>query len=70
MYHPIIEFIRNDLEEKKISRLAFAEMCGYSLSNINNWLTGIHTPKLTVAEDMLNALGYDLIVKKKEETDV
>lgn len=70
MYHPIIEIIRNGLKEKKISRSEFAEMCGYSLSNIHNWLTGVCAPKLTVAEDMLNALGYDLIVKKKEGEDV
>ena len=70
MYHPIITVIRNDLKEKKISRATFADMCGYSVSNVHNWLTGVCTPKLTVTEDMLNALGYDLIVRKKEDADV
>ena len=70
MYHPIIEIIRNELKEKKISRAAFADMCGYSVSNVHNWLTGVTMPKLSVAEDMLNALGYDLIVRKKEGADV
>lgn len=70
MYHPIIDLIRSELEERKITRAEFADMCGYSLSNMHNWLTGVTMPKLSVAEDMLNALGYDLIVRKKEGADV
>lgn len=65
MFHPIIDLIRNVLEERKISRAEFADMCGYSLSNLHNWLTGRCEPRFTAVEDMLNALGYRLVIKKE-----
>lgn len=70
MFHPIIDLIRSELEERKVSRAEFADMCGYSLSNLHNWLTGRCTPKITALEDMLNALDYRLVVIKKEKDDV
>lgn len=70
MYHPIIDLIRSELEERKITRAEFADMCGYSLSNLHNWLTGRCEPRFTAVEDMLNALGYRLVIIKKEGEDV
>lgn len=70
MYQDIIMAIREELAERKITRAEFTDMCGYSLSNMHNWLTGRCEPRFTAVEDMLNALGYRLVIIKKEGEDV
>lgn len=70
MYQDIIMTIREELAERNISIPEFAEMTGYSVNGIGNWLRFVNVAKFTVIEDMLDALGYTLICAKKEEVNV
>lgn len=63
----ITEFILNEREKQKISRLKLARMAGCTNKSIDNWQSGRRKMTIDSAESLLNALGYELTITEKED---
>lgn len=61
----ITEFIFRKMKEQKLTAKDMHKRTGYSETAISYWRTGIRTMSAGSAEKMLNALGYELSIKKR-----
>lgn len=58
------DVLKNALEARKMTRAALAEKLGYKRpSSISNILTGDRVPAVDNYVKMLNAAGYDVIIR-------
>lgn len=62
----ITEFIFREMKEQKVTAKEMYKRTGHSETVISYWRTGIRTMSVGSAEKMLNALGYELSIKRKE----
>lgn len=56
--------IRNLREKKDWSRNRLSEASGVHVNSIRNSETGAFNPTVSTAEKLLNAMGYELIIRK------
>lgn len=61
----ITEFILNEREKQKISRMKLARMAGFTNKSIDNWQSGKRKMTINSAESLLNVLGYELTITEK-----
>ena len=59
--------ILNRLNELKWTQVDLAEYSGVSKATICQMLGGKTMPHFATLEDLMNAIGYEIIVQKKEE---
>jgi len=52
-----------------LSCYKLSERSGYGESSFRNWKDGSAIPSLTAAADILEVLGYELVIKKVNEDD-
>lgn len=62
----ITEFIFKEMKRQKVTAKEMHKLTGYSETAISYWKTGIRTMSVGSAEKMLNALGYELSIIRKE----
>ena len=55
------------LDELNWTQVDFAEYSGISKATINMVLNGKTIPNFATLEDLMNTIGYEIIVQKKEE---
>lgn len=60
------ELINSALQEKKISKHQFAEMIGKDPQQVRN-LIYRDTLRFNTAEEWLNLLGYEIVIKKSRK---
>ena len=59
-----MDILKNALETRKMTRSALAEKLGYKRpSSVSNILTGVRVPAFDNYVKMLNAAGFDVIVR-------
>lgn len=63
----IIDAVQNELNRRKLSRHWLALKIGVEGSTVSNFLNGTHSTTLYTLERYLNALGLELIVKRRDE---
>ncbi len=61
------EIVRTCRERAGLSRQQLADKCGLSYSHIWRWETGQTCPKVDSLLIVINATGYEVIVKPKYE---
>lgn len=59
------DFINHELDERKISKVKFADMVGYEYDTVVKWCNGISSPRWNSFEDVLNTLGYEIQIVKR-----
>lgn len=63
------ERLRRIREKRGISRYRASKISGIPESTIRNWEMEGRTPPIDAYEQVLNAIGYELIIKKGESND-
>lgn len=61
-YSEIGQWLKRERRKQKLTQLDVAAYSGYSGAYISRIEKGIDLPRLQVTEDLLNALGYRLIL--------
>ncbi|QGM46135.1 helix-turn-helix domain-containing protein [Methylocystis heyeri] len=62
--HPFIRFALGEARKKSKTVVSVAKMAGIDASLISHWKRGSCSPTLANIEAVLNALGYELILRK------
>lgn len=63
--YPLIDQLKAHRKEKKLSQIALEDISGYSATQISYWETGYRYPKIHQFVDWANALGYEVVLRKK-----
>lgn len=61
------EFLLKELKQRKGQVPSVGKKAGVGNTTIQNWITGGHMPPIDKAEKVLNALGYEIKIIKKED---
>lgn len=67
MKHPIITQLRMERRTREISQDSMAAMTGYHRVQIVQYENGYNSPKLETVSNWAEALGYELVLKKRGE---
>jgi transcriptional regulator with XRE-family HTH domain len=67
MILPIIAELRTARKNLNLSLLAVSHKIGYHHNAIQKWETGKINPSVKSLIDYANGLGFDVILKRKEE---
>lgn len=62
----ITEFIFREMKAQKVTAKEISGRTGYTETAISYWKTERRKMTMECAEEMLNALGYELSIKRKE----
>jgi len=63
--HPIIRFIWREMKAQRVTALDLAERSGVSDSAMRKWKRKDRSPQMLQVIDVLNALGYKLVIKEQ-----
>lgn len=63
----LTEFIKKELIKKKGCIPTIARLANVPPTTVHNWVQDKNIPSTDKAEKVLNALGYELKIVKKEE---
>lgn len=58
--------IKQIRQEKNLSRRDLSDITGYHENSINNWEHGLSVPKVDSWIDVIETMGYKVIVVRKE----
>jgi DNA-binding transcriptional regulator YiaG len=67
--HPLVGRLTRIRYEAGLSGRQVAEVAGLHLSLIHKWESGVGLPSLDSLATWANALGYDLVLRKRERPD-
>lgn len=62
----LMTFIKDRWTEREWSQREFADKCGVTESAMCHYLKGTRRPRFETAEAMLDALGYEIVLKPKD----
>lgn len=65
--HPSVAFLWREIMKQKVSLSSVAEAAGVERSNIHKWRNSEKGPYLLQIEAVLNALGYEFKIVRREE---
>jgi ribosome-binding protein aMBF1 (putative translation factor) len=65
--HPIIRFIWRKMNEDMWSQEDLATRSGVSSSAMRKWRRGERNPRISELEAVINAMGYDLVIREKRD---
>ena len=63
--HPLVKHIFTAMNERRITKKAMAQKAGVEYSSFASWQYRGYRPHLANLEACLNALGYELVVRKR-----
>ena len=64
--HPVIRLIWSDIQERNLSLTHLEEVSGVARHSMSQWRQAKANPYFASIEDVLNALGYELKVVKRD----
>lgn len=64
---PILIELRSHRVKQNLSLETLSDMTGYNLNSLQRWENGRVSPSLKSFIDYASALGFDVILKRKEE---
>lgn len=67
MKHPVIQQLRMERRARDMSQMMLGEITGYNRCLLSQYETGVCSPTLNTLQDWANALGYELVLKKRGE---
>jgi hypothetical protein len=62
--HPFIEFLWNEINTRKLSHTDVADAAAVDPRSLRRWRDGKSSPSIPALESVLNALGYELVVRR------
>ena len=65
--HPLVLWVLEELQTQGGSFEKLAQKSGISTSAMRKWRTGHRTPTLSALEPIINALGYELHIRKRSD---
>lgn len=68
--HPMVHWMWEEINNQAVSQQDIAQRADVSPSAMRRWRTGEREPSYQGLEAVVNALGYDLVLRKRERTDV
>ncbi len=63
--HPFIRFIWRKMNEELWSQEDLAKRAGVTSSAMRKWRRGERNPRISELQAVINALGYDLVIREK-----
>lgn len=60
------EWLKGQLQANNINLIEFSEKIGYSYETVRSWVSGRHVPKYDAFLDIIDSLGYEIELKRKE----
>lgn len=63
--HPFAEFVWNEINARKLSHTDVAKAAKVSPRTLRRWRDGELTPTLDALENVLDMLGFELVVRTK-----
>ena len=64
--HPFVHWMWNTMNDQAKSQQAVAEQAKVSASAMRRWRIGDREPSLQGIEAVINALGYELVIRRRE----
>lgn len=68
MLNSFIDALKDERTKQGLRQKDLAELSGVSVNTIHNYETGVCSASCYNAEALINALGYEIVIIKKEET--
>jgi transcriptional regulator with XRE-family HTH domain len=65
--HPLVRWMWKQMNKQLASQEDVAKRSGVSSSAMRKWRVGVRSPRIMELEAVINALGYKLTVKEKDE---
>lgn len=65
----ITQFIFSEMKRQRITAKSVHERTGFTEQAIRYWRTGQRRMTMACAEKVLNSLGYELTIRKKEKNN-
>lgn len=62
--HPLVQWIWSKMAEKKLTHEFVANKAGIRAATLRNWARGRTKPSLADIEAVVNAIGFDISIKK------
>ncbi len=62
----ILKLLREERIRNQMSLEALSLLTGYNFNSLQRWENGRVTPSVNAVVDYANALGFDLVLRKKE----
>lgn len=62
----LCRLLRKLLYESNVSLSEVERRCGVAHSTLVSWMSGVHSPRFETVCMVLNCIGYDIKVVKKE----
>jgi DNA-binding phage protein len=67
--HPFIHWMWNTMNDQARSQQDVADQAKVSASAMRRWRTGDREPSLQGIEAVINALGYELVIRRRERSE-
>ena len=64
--HPVVRLIWNEITDRQLSMTHLEEVSGVARHSMSQWRKANANPYFASIEDVLNALGYELKVVKRD----
>lgn len=65
--HPLVRWIWAQMNKQRASQEDIAKRSGVSSSAMRKWRAGVRSPRIMEIEAVVNSLGYQLTVRKKND---
>jgi transcriptional regulator with XRE-family HTH domain len=65
--HPLVYWIWSEMNKQRASQEDVATRSGVASSTMRKWRVGVRSPRIMELEAVINALGYQLAVRKKKD---
>jgi len=65
--HPLVRWVWRQMNKQHASQEDVAKRSGVTSSTMRKWRVGVRSPRVIELEAVINALGYKLTVKEKDE---
>jgi transcriptional regulator with XRE-family HTH domain len=65
--HPLVRWVWSQMNRQRASQEDIAKRSGVASSTMRKWRVGVRSPRVMELEAVINALGYKLTVKEKDE---
>lgn len=66
--HRFVRFIWNEMNRQQVSQEDVADRSGWSASAMRKWRKGNRAIPLQAMQDVLNVLGFDLIIRPDNDS--
>jgi len=67
--HPFVQWMWVTINDQGKSQQDVADASGVSASAMRRWRTGEREPSLQAIEAVVNALGYDIVLRRRERSE-